>query len=624
MISFLIITFFFLVVSFCTGYLLSMFKNIDWSWALKISFGFLINIGLFHIISVPFMYFELSFSPLYWITILYCFLVIFVSIMILWKNRKCIDLNVKRIFKDYQKKDIIIGLLCTVTIFLQIYVVICYQHTDIDDSFYLAQVNTVLHTNSLQKIDAASGIGMFGLSADYQLVSYEVLLAVFIKLFNINTAYFAHSVLPAFLILLHYIIVFELGKKISKKYSLIFVLIYSLLNIFSGYSGYSQGAFLLFRIWQGKSVMINIVIPLLVLIFCLIYHIKKVSTVYIFLLFMILNAGFHTTAVGLYLVPIMYFSLVISYVLITKSERIKSFFKLCIPVLFSLPYVLLKAYILFFTTTVGSKEIVTVFENYQYLVTFKNVFLASNYGLLLLYVISFLYILIFADRLHKGVFCFSSIILMLTFLNPFIDNFVANNITGVAVYWRLFWLLNIPMTIACSFTLFVERIKIKYIKPVIICFEIILLYFNGTIIFRNQWDYFTLPENKYKLDENTVQIVNAINAHSDNEEVLLLVPMDWSYGVREYCGNIQLINNRYVDSTFVAAGLEDDLQKLYDELINPLYTEKIWNASQLDTSLKYFHIDYVALYTESINQNVLPDSFTEIKDAEDFVLYHID
>ena len=73
-----------------------------------------------------------------------------------------------------------------------------------------------------------------------------------------------------------------------------------------------------------------------------------------------------------------------------------------------------------------------------------------------------------------------------------------------------------------------------------------------------------------------------------------------------------------------AAGLEDDLQKLYDELINPLYTEKIWNASQLDTSLKYFHIDYVALYTESINQNALPDSFTEIKAAEDFVLYHID
>lgn len=100
--------------------------------------------------------------------------------------------------------------------------------------------------------------------------------------------------------------------------------------------------------------------------------------------------------------------------------------------------------------------------------------------------------------------------------------------------------------------------------------------------------------------------------------------MDWSYGVREYCGNIQLLNNRYVDSTFVAAGLEDELQKLYDELINPLYTEKIWNTAQLDTSLKHFHIDYVALYTESIDQNALPDSFTEIKSTEDFVLYHID
>ena len=136
MISFLIITIFFLVVSFCTGYLLSMFKNIEWSWALKISFGFLINIGLFHIISVPFMYFELSFSPLFWITILYCLLIIIVSIVIFWKNRKCINFDVKNLFKDYQKKDIIIGLLCIITIFLQIYVVVCYQHTDIDDSFY--------------------------------------------------------------------------------------------------------------------------------------------------------------------------------------------------------------------------------------------------------------------------------------------------------------------------------------------------------------------------------------------------------------------------------------------------------------------------------------------------------
>lgn len=120
MISFLIITIFFLVVSFCTGNLLSIFKNIEWGWALKISFGFLINIGLFHIISVPFMYFELSFSPLFWITILYCFLIIIVSIIILWKNRKCIDFNVKQIFKSYQKKDIIFGLLCIITIFLQI------------------------------------------------------------------------------------------------------------------------------------------------------------------------------------------------------------------------------------------------------------------------------------------------------------------------------------------------------------------------------------------------------------------------------------------------------------------------------------------------------------------------
>ena len=113
-----------------------------------------------------------------------------------------------------------------------------------------------------------------------------------------------HTILPVFLIPVHYIVIYQIGKFISQRYAYHFVLLYSVFNLFSAYSGYSQGAFLLYRIWQGKSGVINIIVPILILTFLYICDKKDITVTDIIFTGMVLVAGLHATAVGIYLVPV--------------------------------------------------------------------------------------------------------------------------------------------------------------------------------------------------------------------------------------------------------------------------------------------------------------------------------
>ena len=144
-----------------------------------------------------------------------------------------------------QKDKVWLGLSIVFIIAFQIFYVVYYQHTDIDDSYYLAQINTIIHTNKILAIDPASGIAELNFNSQYKMVSYEVLMSFIVRLFHVNTAFFMHTILPVFLIPVHYIVIYQIGKFISQRYAYHFVLLYSVFNLFSAYSGYSQGAFLL-------------------------------------------------------------------------------------------------------------------------------------------------------------------------------------------------------------------------------------------------------------------------------------------------------------------------------------------------------------------------------------------
>ena len=152
--------------------------------------------------------------------------------------------------------------------------VFCF-HEDADDSFYIAQTSSILSSGYINAFEPSTGISEIPFQAQYAMVGYETWIAILCKLFHVNAAIFFHTLLPMILLPLHYFIVYKIGEKSVPNSKGLWLLLYVLLNGFSGYSVYSSGAFALLRIWQGKAILANIILPLLLLVFIDVFVEKK-------------------------------------------------------------------------------------------------------------------------------------------------------------------------------------------------------------------------------------------------------------------------------------------------------------------------------------------------------------
>ena len=303
---------------------------------------------------------------------------------------------------------------------------------------------------------------------------------------------------------------------------------------------------------------------------------------------MVLVAGLHATAVGIYLVPVAYFTLVAGNFLIYRN--IKNTCKLVVPVGIVMPFVLLKAYILF-TSSLSSRA--SVVENVtdgsealNFITEFVEKYMAGYSMIILLYGIAVLYLLIYGNKKIKAVVVMPSIVLVIV-------------------------------------TMFVVMMQEEYDRhgKVFAGIGVVIIAISGSFILNGTG--FEYRSNKYKLDSHAVQIADSVNADIQNQSARLLLPLDWSYGVREYCGNIELLINRYTDGTFQSSGKGDELEELYDELVNPLYVEKEWNSADLYTGLKKYDVDYVVIFQDALVNNQISDSLKKIFSNEEYGVYQV-
>ncbi len=574
------------------------------------------------IISAPFLLFDLNFSLLVNIILFLSFISLVIATIYIVGNYKIIIKKIKYKFNKLKSNKYYCFLLIVVflVILFQIIYVVYFQHTDIDDSYYLAQVNTYLETNKLHGIDPASGISSLKESNAYILVSFEILFAVIGKVFSINIAYFAHTIWPIYAIVCHYIVIFILANRLNSKFSLEFCLVYEFLNIFAGWSLYSEGAFLLNRIWQGKAVFATIFIPILYLSFLELYD-TELSFSKVIYLSLILLAGISTTTVAIYLYPIMYFCFWLSKLLV--SRKITDSIIMCIPILFLLPWVFIKLKLLMKPTGAGRSLPNSVAEganNLSYIGQFVNRFLNNNWVIILLLILSFIIILFRESNKVKSVTFYPVVILLLTFANPLFVKFVAGYITGADVYWRIFWLIGIPIVYSVSIMSVISSFTSKKVGTVCLIASLVFISFIGTPVFKvSGWG---TRENKYKLDARTVSIVDAIHKNSNSSKKnMLLLPEEISYGVREYCGDIPILINRYSSGTFYNNGKEKEYNRLMDNLCVPIYRNGIWDNNLVKNEIEHFKINYIVFYTASANTNGVPDCLEYICQVGQFSLY---
>lgn len=156
-------------------------------------------------------------------------------------------------------------------VLLQAAVYVFFMATDLDDAWYVASATTAQYYDTLYLNGAYTGIAVTSLNYRYVLSAMPMLYAFLSEVTGMHAATVAHTILPVFFVPLAYMVYYLLADFLfrgRKDNAGIFLCLLSLIHISSYYSVYTQGTFLLIRIWQGKALLAAVLLPLLFYLCC--------------------------------------------------------------------------------------------------------------------------------------------------------------------------------------------------------------------------------------------------------------------------------------------------------------------------------------------------------------------
>jgi len=260
--EFFLVLFWLLIVPIMIGTLVinQLFKEKVTDFLLASICGVICMLAFFYVLVMPMLFLNM---PLHWLVCCWSSLMVVLCVLSLLLNRQRIKsmlchnfLQIKGLFW--------LKILIIILVLAQAFVLARYMHTDADDAFYVANATTAVATDSIFKFDPYTGLHFSSYPIRYVLSPFPIFIALLSKLLMIHPAIIAHTILPAVLIPLSYIIFAVLGKKLFPDQIsavLLFIFFLCILNMFGNVSIYTNSTFLLFRIWQGKSVFANIILP---------------------------------------------------------------------------------------------------------------------------------------------------------------------------------------------------------------------------------------------------------------------------------------------------------------------------------------------------------------------------
>ncbi|MBU5429172.1 hypothetical protein KQI22_03695 [Kineothrix sp. MSJ-39] len=210
--------------------------------------------------------FELVYIPCYFLKVPYrTFCVIFTAIMILlvgvliWLSRVTFFRLPKQ---KYQKKQILLFFLVFVCICLIAAVPSLYEHQDDDDAYYIAAATTAQETNTMYRYSPYTGEPLKQVDKRYALSPFPVYLAYVSSVSGLPPVILAHRILPGVYILLAFAVAACMGHVLLKGNTGLYMLLFLLLSVWSGFSDKNTTAFLMLRAWQGKALLAAVILPM--------------------------------------------------------------------------------------------------------------------------------------------------------------------------------------------------------------------------------------------------------------------------------------------------------------------------------------------------------------------------
>ncbi len=314
---------------------------------LSIVFGYILEFASFEIYSVPCVFLDTSLTIL---TCIYVFTNIVLISLTIFFNKEYFTQRIHEIrsfkfsFAKFFKENYIPIIVLILVLFQSVYLS-THMHEDADDAYYVAQGETSVYTDSLYRYSALTGKYNEDREVQYMLGPFPLFYAVLSSLSHVESTIIAHSVVPLVFIPICYMAYFVLAKKLfddDMEKTWIFLFFLCILSIFGNYTIRNNSTFMLFRIWQGKAMLANFIIPALWYFWFLAEECDFKGINYLLIL-LCLFAGLFTTTMSTIICTIILGSL--AFIDLLRKRNIKRFIKICLCIV---PLILCSAaYILF-------------------------------------------------------------------------------------------------------------------------------------------------------------------------------------------------------------------------------------------------------------------------------------
>ena len=617
---------------YVVGYIVSYWLKFKRRVSRNLLMGFIFQIALFELVALPFILRKGSFSAMVacYLFILGVFYILGIGVLIYLYRKKEMESPVvvfrKWIAGRRQEKCLGIsffGGAFALLLLVHLAGVTGHQITMGDDAYYVSLATYAIDHDTLEMNTTYITTGLLSLEDIRPNISaWEYYVGCLSVVFHFHPAQMFHFLLPLILIPMSYMAYYEVIRELFASHKRApYLMWYALLNLFFSFSAKLNSYNMFNCLWMGKVVLYNILMPMFLATCINIMKAQRETLKYWICVVFIMIAGICATVVGVYMIPIYYAAIGITYAVTIRSWE--EFRKLLLPVAITVVPVVAVVVIVFATdagknilaySQAESKNWLHVFLNY-WGIDAKPVLGCVG---LTLFIVSVIAIWIRENRIVRTVLCGLTVFAGLTLVNPLFIQPVSSYLTGADLYWRMFIIVPVVYVLPyllVEWSLHLQHRQYSYTAAAMLVIAVVGTTLNGSAFADKK--IFRSYQTTYGINEKCVAVSDYILKKSKGEEELptVLYPPALREGLRQYTTRL----NTWMGRMYYHGGIETEYGDMRTVCHN-IYHEE-YSEDQTYQVLKSLDIDYIVVRKRIHYTN--KEQFTKMKRFGKYVVYRV-
>lgn len=297
-----------------------------WSLPMTTVIGFFLYYSLFFFFCVPMM---LRFQTLTSLSYLWLGVIVFVMILSGILNGKTWGTKLKKVCTKVKREPLFFigfAFLCLIQVIL---VVNAYNFT-LDATYYVGNVATSVQTDTMNIYDPYTGMWQDHFEMRYFFATYSMNDAVMCRLTGLHALIQTKTVMTATIVILIQLLYYKIAQSLfceDRKSQFLMLLFMTIAN-FTFISLYTPSNFLLTRTFEGKAIVGNLVLAVIVYLYMLLLQTHKSFRIWLMMFLVCFGATTISSSANM-LVPAALSVLLVPLVFIKKDWKIIPKYVLC-------------------------------------------------------------------------------------------------------------------------------------------------------------------------------------------------------------------------------------------------------------------------------------------------------